>query len=267
MKVTGNKGSSIIRRSVPIYLCALILILGSVFIWFLNKDGSISEGFKYFQIPADNGVVLHVLQTDPSSISLNSIDDNVVRSGTNGINGGFFWDKQLLSIAVMDGLPVNGSPKEYGSGWFNVKYARGTILYDRVTRKIDVQRAASVDDLDMTEATKFWAQGGVSMNLKDDSNWYNLAVKEERLPFPDDERLRSAMAYDNSGKIYLVVTSTKCTAEQFRTAIKSNIADGNLNEAIFLDGDGSSQLLADDVQLEGDARTVLQMIVVNGESH
>jgi hypothetical protein len=254
-----------IRRSFLIYLCAFILILGVLSGWLLSED-DIPEGVKYSQIDSDNGVVLHVLHTEPSNISLNSINDNVVRSETNGINGGFFWENQLLSIAVMDGMPANGSPKEYGSGWFNVKYVRGTIVYDRVTRRIDVQQAASVEDLHMTDATKFWAQGGVSMNLKDESSWYNVAVKEEALPFPDDERLRSAMAYDNFGEIYLVVTSTKCTAEKFRTAIKRNVAIGNLNEAIFLDGDGSSQLLAGKVKLKGDARKVLQMITVNGES-
>jgi hypothetical protein len=263
MKRKGNERYSAIRHYFPFYLCAIILIVGVLAGWLLSKD-AIPEGVKYFQTTAENGVVLHVLRTEPSSISLYSIKDNVVRSETNGINGGFFWDNQLLSIAVMDGMPANGRPKEYGSGWFNVKYVRGTIVYDRVTRMIDVQRAASVDDLHMTDATKFWAQGGVSMNLKDDNRWYNVAVKEEMLPFADDERLRSAMAYDNFGEIYLVVTSNKCTAEQFRTAIKRNVAVGNLNEAIFLDGDGSSQLLAGNVELKGDNRKVLQMIEVNG---
>jgi len=264
MKGKGNERFAFIRRSFWIYVCAFILIAGAGTGWLLSKDG-IPEDVNYSQIADDNGVILHVLQTKPSSISLNSINDNVVQSETNGINGGFFWENQLLSIAVMDGMPANGSPKEYGSGWYNVKYDRGTFVYDRVTKMLDVQRAASVEDLHMTDATKFWAQGGVSMNIKDDSRWYNVAVKEERLPFPDDERLRSAMAYDNSGEIYLIVTSTKCTAEQFRTAIKRNVAVGNLNEAIFLDGDGSSQLLAGNVQLKGDSRKVLQMIVVNGQ--
>lgn len=264
MKEKGNERFVIIRRSFPIYLCAFILVLGVVSVWFLSKHGT-PEGFKYFQITADNGVALHVLRTEPSRISLISINDNVMRSGTNGINGGFFWEDQLLSIAVMDGMPVNGSPREYGSGWSNVKYVRGTLVYDRVTGRLDVQRAASVDELHMTDATKFWAQGGVSMNLKDDNRWYNVAIKEERLPFPDDERLRSAMAFDNSGEIYLIVTSTKCTAEQFRTVIKRYVAVGNLNEAIFLDGDGSSQLLAGNAKLEGDNRTVVQMIAIDGE--
>ncbi|OAB47178.1 phosphodiester glycosidase family protein [Paenibacillus antarcticus] len=264
-KGNWNGGFAVIRRSFSIYLGAFILILGVVSVWILSKDG-IPEGAKYFQKTDDNGVILHVLQTKPSNISLNSINDNVVRSGTNGINGGFFWENHLLSIAVMDGMPANGVPKAYGSGWYNVKYARGTMVYDRVTRMVDVQRAASVEDLHLTDATKFWAQGGVSMNLKDESGWYNVAVTEEKLPFPDDKRLRSAMAYDNSGEIYLVVTSTKCTAEQFRTAIKRNVAVGNLNEAIFLDGDGSSQLLVGNVKLEGDDRTVVQMIGVKGEN-
>ncbi len=264
MEGRENERFAFKRRIFWLYLCAFILIVGGVTGWILSKDG-IPEGVNYSQITDDNGVALHVLQTEPSSISLKSINDNVVQSETNGINGGFFWENQLLSIAVMDGMPANGSPKEYGSGWYNVKYDRGTIVYDRVTRMLDVQRAASVDDLQMTDATKFWAQGGVSMNIKDDSGWYNVAVKEERLPFPGDERLRSAMAYDNFGQIYLIVTSTKCTAEQFRTAIKRNVAVGNLNEAIFLDGDGSSQLLAGNIQLKGDSRKVLQMIMVNGQ--
>ncbi|OAB40906.1 hypothetical protein PMSD_00740 [Paenibacillus macquariensis subsp. defensor] len=264
MKGKGYERFAFIRRSFWIYLCAFILIVGVITGWLLSKDG-IPEGVNYSEITDDNGVILHVLQTKPSSISLNSINDNVVQSETNGINGGFFWENQLLSIAVMDGMPANGSPKEYGSGWYNVKYDRGTLVYDRVTKTLDVQRAASVEDLHMTDATKFWAQGGVSMNINDDRRWYNVAVNEERLPFPDDERLRSAMAYDNSGEIYLIVTSTKCTAEQFRTAIKRNVAVGNLNEAIFLDGDGSSQLLAGNVQVKGDSRKVLQMIVVNGQ--
>ncbi|MCR8656664.1 phosphodiester glycosidase family protein [Paenibacillus endoradicis] len=268
MDLTGKENERFVvtRRYFLIYLCAFILIIGIITVWFLSKGDS-SEGSKYTQITADNGVVLNVLQTEPSSISLTSINDNVVQSGINGINGGFFWDDSLLSIAVMDGMPTNGNPNDYGSGWFNAKYARGTIVYDRVTKVINVQRAASVDELQMTDESKFWAQGGISMNLKDDSNWYNVAVQEEAIPFPDEDRLRSGMAYDSSGEIYLIVTSNKCTIEQFRTAIKENIAIGKLDEAIFLDGDGSSQLLAGKVQLKGDDRTVVQMIAVKEDTH
>jgi len=249
-------------KYLPIYVCALILMIGILFGWFFGKDG-IPKGVNYFQIEAANGVILHVLKTDPSHISLKSIKDNVVRAKATGINGGFFWGDQLLSIAVMDGIPVNGSSNEYGSGWFNTKYARGTIVYDRVTRMIDVQRVSSVGDLHLTDTTKYWAQGGISMNLKDESNWYRLAAIEEGLPFPNDERLRSGMAYDNNGEVYLIVTSNRCTAEKFRTAIKGSIAVGILNEAIFLDGDGSSQLLAGNARLQGDNRSVVQMIGVN----
>ncbi|WMT39627.1 hypothetical protein RE628_19795 [Paenibacillus sp. D2_2] len=262
MKGTAKEKFAAIRSYYPIIICVFILICGILFGWIFSKDG-IPKGVNYFQIKANNGVVLHVLKTDPSSISLKSINDNVVRSKTIGINGGFFWENQLLSIAAMDGMPANGTPQEYGSGWFNAKYARGTMVYDRVTRMIDVQRASSVDDLHITDTTKYWAQGGISMNLRDESNWYRLAAIEEAMPFPDDERLRSGMAYDNDGKVYLIVSSTKCNAEEFRTAIKRNIAVGNLIEAIFLDGDGSSQLLAGKVKLKGDDRTVVQMIAVN----
>ncbi|MBD7969495.1 hypothetical protein [Paenibacillus gallinarum] len=257
---------ALVRRSLLIFFSIFTLTLGVVFAWPFISIEDTPDGLKYTQITTDNGVTLHVLQTEPDNISLLTINDNVVRSGHSGINGGFFWEDQLLSIAVMDGIPTNGDVKEYGSGWFNTKYDRGTMVYDRITKKVDVQRVASADDLTITDETKFWAQGGVSMNLMDDNRWYDAAINEERLPFSSDKRLRSAMAYDTSGDIYLIVSSTKCTAEQFRTAIKSSVAVGKLQEGIFLDGDGSSQLLAGNVKLKGDDRKVVQMIVVNGES-
>lgn len=245
-------------------LCISILVSSIVYTRFFNKE-EIPEGITYIQTTTDNGVTLHVLQTEPDNISLLTINDNVARSGHSGINGGFFWEDQLLSIAVMDGVPANGNAKEYGSGWFNTKYDRGTMVYDRITKKVDVQRAISAGDLRITDETKFWAQGGVSMNLRDDNRWYQIAIDEEGLPFPSDKRLRSAMAYDTSGDIYLIVSSNKCTAEQFRNAIKSSVAFEKLQEGIFLDGDGSSQLLAGNAKLKGDSRTVVQMIAVNGK--
>ncbi|WP_160031552.1 hypothetical protein [Paenibacillus sp. An7] len=256
---------ALIRRSLLIFFSIFMLTLGIVFAWPFISIEDTPDGLKYTQITTDNGVTLHVLQTEPDHISLLTINDNVVRSGFPGMNGGFFWEDQLLSIAVMDGVPANGVVKEYGSGWFNTKYDRGTMVYDRITKKIDVQRVASAGDLRISDETKFWAQGGVSMNLMDDNRWYQIAIDEEGLPFPNDKRLRSAMAYDTSGDIYLIVSSTKCTAKQFRTAIKSSVAAGKLQEGIFLDGDGSSQLLAGNVKLKGDSRTVVQMIAVNGE--
>ncbi|WP_454191224.1 phosphodiester glycosidase family protein [Paenibacillus sp. Marseille-Q7038] len=255
---------TLIKRALLIFLCASILVLGIVILRFFKTE-DIPEGIHYVQTTADNGVVLHVLQTEPSHISLKAINDNVVRSGSYGINGGYFWEDRLLSIAVMDGEPTNGRANEYGSGWFNVKYDRGTMVYDRITKKVNVQQVSSADELRITDETKYWAQGGVSMNITNDDKWVDVAINGEGLPFPDDKRLRSAMAYDSAGDIYLIVSSSKCTAEQFRSAIKSNVGVGKLQEGIFLDGDGSSQLLAGNVKLKGDSRTVVQMIVVNGE--
>jgi len=252
------------HRTILYFMGALLLVAGIIISMNSNRS-DIAEKGNYSKITAENEVVLHIIEADPDHISLVTINDNIVRSGKSGINGGFFWENQLLSIAAMDGIPVNGEQGQYGSGWFNAKYARGTLVYDRVTKALDVQRVASVHDLNIADSTQFWAQGGVSMNLKDDSRWYQQAVIEEALPFAEDKRLRSGIVYDDSGVIYLVVSSSKCTSEQFRKAIKENIAVGKLEEGIFLDGDGSSQLLIHDIELSGDDRSVVQMIAVNEE--
>ena len=240
-------------RSKSLLLLCIFALLSSVLIYVILEDGK--------TLPGDPGVVLHVLQTDPSDISLHAINENVTRSGKTGINGGFFWEGQLLSIAVNDGYPVNGKPNEYGSGWFNEKYKRGTMVYDKATKSLSVQRAASVGDLRISDASSFWAQGGVSMSLQEKSDWRSTAIEEEALPFPDDQRLRSAMVYDLQGVVYLIVSSTPCTAEQFRKAILREVG-AELVDGIFLDGDGSSQLLAGKKKLEGDRRKVLQMIAI-----
>jgi len=64
----------------------------------------------------------------------------------------------LLSIAVNDDHPVNGNPREFGSGWYNIKYKRGTMVYDKETSTLSVQKAGSVEDLQVSDRTKYWAQ-------------------------------------------------------------------------------------------------------------
>jgi hypothetical protein len=250
------------NRSRMLLIGVLAATAITLLYWLFPGNDRLLEDAIHSRMTAPNGVVLHVLQAHPQRITLQSIDENVTRSGRIGINGGFFWEKQLLSIAVNDGKPVNGEPKQFGSGWFNIKYKRGTLVYDRVAAMLSVQQAASVEELRVTDKTAFWAQGGVSMSLQDDTGWREIALEEEAMPFPDDQRLRSAMAFDAGGNIYLIVSSSKCSAEQFREAIKAEVGGGKLVDGIFLDGDGSSQLLAGKIKLEGDNRTVLQMIEV-----
>ncbi|MNL72501.1 hypothetical protein D3C87_1978230 [compost metagenome] len=75
--------------------------------------------------------------------------------------------------------------------------------------------------------------------------------------------MRSGLVYDEAGKLWLIVTPTRCTAEEFRTAVLQTVP-GKGREGIFLDGDGSSQMNADEAILTGDSRPVVQMIAVAG---
>jgi hypothetical protein len=218
--------------------------------------------YTYETIQASNDVIIHVLRTKPHNIHLQSINMNVVESGFNGINGGFFWMEHLLSIAVENDLPVQGAPRKFGSGWFNAKYPRGTLVYDQISNIFTVQIVNNVDEIKVTDRTRYWAQGGVSMNLSDPLNWENM-MNVEALPYPNDSRLRSGMVYDQEGFVYLIISSTQCTAAQFRSAILEQVPKFPLLEGIFLDGDGSSQMSADDLKLIGDGRKVTQMIRIN----
>lgn len=206
-----------------------------------------------------SGMKLHVLKTKPSNVSLEVISNNVTLADRVGINGGFFYGEALVSMAVIGGKPVNGTKAEYGSGWENMKYARGTLVWDGEADSLSVQVVRQATEVKVKDATRFWAQGGISMSLGDDAGWRAQATAEQA-PFPDDERLRSGAVYDGNGFLYLIVSETPGTLDSFRAAIKDMLADERLVDGIFLDGDGSSQFLSKEMKLAGDNRPVVQMI-------
>ncbi len=69
--------------------------------------------YSLTRLKASNGVKLFTL---PDNIALKAINQNVADTGLYGINGGFFYNGDLLSIAVMDDLPIKGAPHDYGTG-------------------------------------------------------------------------------------------------------------------------------------------------------
>jgi hypothetical protein len=244
-----------------LFLAFIVLIISI----FMHREPMhlvhVSTNYMYEKIESTNEVTLHVLRTKPQYIQLLTINNNVVAAGIYGINGGFFWDKSLLSIAVANDQPVNGQPMQYGSGWYNAKYPRGTLVFDQLANKLSVQVVSSADEIQVTNRSQYWAQGGISMNLQDDTMWKQAAMNEV-MPFPDDYRLRSGILYDQVNNVYLIVSSVKCTAEFFRDAIKEQAAIHGYVDGIFLDGDGSSQMLVDEVSLRGDDRMVVQMLML-----
>lgn len=217
------------------------------------------KAYTYSAVEASNGMKLHTLKTKPANVSLEVIANNVTRSDRTGINGGFFYGKSLVSLAVVNGKPINGAKTDYGSGWENMKFARGTLVWDGQTDSLGVQVVRQATGLKVKDATRFWAQGGISMSLGDDAGW-EAQTEAEQAPFPAEPRLRSGAVYDNQGYLYLIVSETEGTLAAFRDAIKEQLGGYGLLDGIFLDGDGSSQMLAKEMALPGDNRPVVQML-------
>jgi exopolysaccharide biosynthesis protein len=209
----------------------------------------------------DNGIVLNVIKTSPNNIALKAINSNVTATTLYGINGGFFYGTDILSIAVNNDVPVKGVAGSYGCGWFNEKYKRGTLVWDKVASAYSVQVAGSATELQVTDRGSYWAQGGISMRLQNDIGWYDQA-SAEGMPNIDGKTTRTALVYNSGLNIWLVVTETLCTAEAFRRAIKGQIGSGTMVDGIFLDGGGSSQMQCTETEINGDGRTVRQMVAL-----
>ena len=225
-----------------------------------DEEPNMPHDYAYGQATAANGMELHYLVTRPGNVQpAADCHANVTTGPYYGVNGGFFYQDALLSIAVADGLPVNAAPGYYGAGDVNAKYARGTLVWDGATDRLSVQTASREAELQVTDRSRYWAQGGISMSLDRDDAWLQR-VWAERAPNIEDERLRSAAVYDGDSRLYLIVSTTKGTLADFRSAIVERIGAGRLANGIFLDGDGSSQLRSREIRLSGDGRPVVQML-------
>ncbi|WP_337102939.1 hypothetical protein [Paenibacillus sp. YIM B09110] len=252
-------------------MLAILIVLGVLFalmIYALRADKPSAEvgkneasQYAYEMAEAANGMKIHYLATKPSNVRPELIHNNVTLTEYTGINGGFFYGEQLLSIAVVDSLPVGRSHGKYGDGSENVRYARGTLVWNGALDELNIQIVSKASELKVKDNTRFWAQGGISMSIGDDAGWEERAITENA-PFPNDDRLRSAVVYDSQGRLYLIVSETKGTLAAFREAIIEKVGDGKLAGGIFLDGDGSSQLRSSEAMLAGDNRPVVQMLRV-----
>lgn len=250
----------------PLLLAAVVMVSFAATVWIgiaLSRGDTKREykAYSYYKLTASNKIVLHALRTTPDNIVLKAIAENVTRTGETGINGGFFYNGDILSLAVMNNKPVKGVPGDYGTGWYNTDRPRGTLVWDAAAGMFSVQVVEESDQINVSDRSRFWAQGGVSMGLLNEPGWEQQAIAEE-MPAMDEERMRSAMAYDADRNVWLIVTPTPCTIPAFREAIKERIAKGKLMDGIFLDGDGSSQLKAGKTALAGDSRPVYQMIAL-----
>lgn len=257
------------RRQGLIVSLLVLLIVGlalSLFLVFRNHKEDPFKGlphaYSFLETVSTDNVQLYMMSLSPEDIKLRAAGVPLRQVNAYGINGGFFYQDALLSMAIMNDTPVNGAQKGYGSGWFNAKYARGTLVWDGASRSFSVQVVSSGEELKITDRQHYFAQGGISMNLGHEDLW-EAAVAKEHLPYADEKRLRSGMVYDNTGKLWLIVTPTLSTAAEFRSAILQTVPAKGL-EGIFLDGDGSSQMNAKEIIVPGDSRSVVQMIAVDG---
>lgn len=265
-----SKLKQLVRRKQGLFISLLLLLISglavSLFLLFHNDEETSFKGlphaYTFLEARNSDQVQLYMMSLAPENLKLKAVGQPLEEINAYGINGGFFYQDALLSIAIMNDTPVNGAKKGYGSGWFNAKYARGTLVWDGVSGSFSIQVVSSGDELIVTERQHYFAQGGISMNLAHEDEW-EAAAAEEHLPFADEKRLRSGMVYDNTGKVWLIVTPTLLTAAEFRSAILQTLPAEGL-EGIFLDGDGSSQMNADEIILTGDSRPIVQMIAVEG---
>lgn len=259
-----------LRRRLTIGLAALLAAACIAAVWLLlapREPAEVFDGlpkrYEYLEVKQPQQPELYMLTASPEDIRLRADRLPLRQIPAYGINGGFFYGNDLLSIAVMNDKPVNGERGAYGSGWFNAKYARGTLVWDGADRKFSVQVVSSADELQVADRGHYWAQGGVSLSLSNESAWQKLST-EQNLPFADELRMRSALVYNDEGKLWLIVSPTLVTAADFRASLLKSVP-GSGREGIFLDGDGSSQMNAEERVLTGDQRMVVQMISVTGD--
>lgn len=222
--------------------------------------------YTFSTVTASNGVKLYAIKTSPKEVYIKWIGaSSVPAQSSYGINGGYFYGSKLLQIAVNNGISVATASGQGTGGTVNESYARGTMVWDAKYEELSVQVVSSTSELALGNRNSYWAQGGISLKLgSSESAWKTQATKEN-IQNPDGNVNRSAMVYNNTKNIWLIVTDTGTTAAKFRAAILEKIGNGTLVDGILLDGSGSSQYKVQNSSYSGsDAtpRKVYQMIAL-----
>lgn len=281
-KLTGNiSGQAIVGQVSPIYQFASTRVT-------ITNPSNITFTLDYIKTPASN-------------IELRSNNTTVPNStAAAAINGGFFVPntRNLVSIAVNNDRPVNNDgindpqplPPPKRLGLDNDVTARGTLYWDGQTNTAGVAAIRNVSELKtlrlINNPNKYWAQGGISMALKDATvlSPFSLPGSGVNRGLPQQtynedlrgingqdrvRRERSAMIYDdlsNNGTgatgvdIYLIITRNPVTLGEFRSGIKQTFTTAE--DGIFLDGGGSTQIKTPTFSFSGDRRTIPQIIAL-----
>ena len=227
-------------------------------------------------------ITLRYIKTSPNAVELFYLNpvSTLSASNLNGMNAGFFNNSQggnpqdLVSIAVIDDLPVGGPQWAHGSGWFNGNQAspiaRGTLVWDWISEQFSIQVlgdasniTASLGTFGISPRKKYWAQGGISMSLHlTESAWLTqIGSSGERWGDIYSSALRTGLLYDNDKNLWLVATANSITAPQFRTAIINGIGNiTSLVNGIFLDGGGSTQQRYNGSNIISSSRNIPQII-------
>lgn len=219
-----------------------------------------------------NGITLYLIRTAASNIILPDVNNKNIGDTTYyGINGGFFdfSTRAILSVTVVNDVPSGSGvklDKNYGTGWYNEKYARGTMVYDGARNTLSVRVVKSAGEISVTDRNNYWAQGGVSMSLNDDANWFSIAT-QQNLPAHSTTATsrRAALVYGDSN-VWLVITPNEVTTTTFREAIKTKVATtASSRDAIFLDASGSAQMRSCERTYRGDNRPLEGIVALKAK--
>lgn len=211
--------------------------------------------YTFTSTTASNGVSLKVIKTTASNIKPTRINPLApLTAGTVfGVNAGFANNNnytQPFSIAVRNDLPVSGAKGTQFSGWNNEYYTRGTLVYDSYINHLSVKVIDNASQAGYVRPDMYWAIGGISLGLKN-SNWSAQMTAEhvDGIGGISSPAARTAIVYDSSNNIHLVITPEKISITAFRAAILNKIA--NVQDGVLLDGGGSTEMLCTEYKFAG----------------